>query len=666
MTRLPEAKAAPGNLQPGFIGWLTQVQNANSTGGPLYAFAYSYNPAGGMTSMQYPTTGMTAGVVVNYAYDGAGRPLSVQEANRGTTMYATGIQYAPQGAPTNMTFGNQLVESRQYNSLLQTTQIQAGSNLTLNYTYSPTQNNGNLQAQQIQAGSLNVTQNYGYDTVNRLLTASEGSNWQQSYVYDAFGNRAVLAGVPPVYIPGNTQTPQVSTSSAAAVQALFPSNRYTGCQYDNGNTNGPGNATSCAGLAAGTLAFDSDNHLTSAGGTTYAYDGNGNRVLKTTSAGSTWYLYGADGTVAAEYATAATASATQYLTVDALGSTRLVTGASGCSRHDFLPFGEEIDPSIGSRGQQDPCYSNGATDGVTQKFTGQERDDETGMDNFLARHFGSAQGRFMSPDPAGLAAADPANPQSWNQYSYVLNNSLMFVDPSGLGPTCVADGASIPCGLVNAESSISCPGGDCSRVRQDPKTGNLQYLLWSSKFVSGTPRMAVDENGVERITFPGVETLTYTWITDYLNALGGENSFSNVVGRVNRCASAQSSNYLNPWPGNFLTEALLGNEAASWSQLALGPGRGRTAAELAVNNSAEKSSLLALAQRAVGKTGVGSRPIIGYSMQEVAAPTVSFGTKTVAQSALGKALFKGIALFTGGKAVVDVGWYIGALQVCSQ
>src|SRR5581483_2129975 len=41
-------------------------------------------------------------------------------------------------------------------------------------------------------------------------------------------------------------------------------------------------------------------------------------------------------------------------------------------------------------------------------------------------------GRWISPDPAGLAAADMTNPQSWNRYSYVSNSALVKTDPSGL------------------------------------------------------------------------------------------------------------------------------------------------------------------------------------------------------------------------------------------
>jgi RHS repeat-associated protein len=42
------------------------------------------------------------------------------------------------------------------------------------------------------------------------------------------------------------------------------------------------------------------------------------------------------------------------------------------------------------------------------------------------------QGRWVSADPAGLAAVDPANPQTWNRYAYVGNNPLSYIDPLGL------------------------------------------------------------------------------------------------------------------------------------------------------------------------------------------------------------------------------------------
>ena len=62
------------------------------------------------------------------------------------------------------------------------------------------------------------------------------------------------------------------------------------------------------------------------------------------------------------------------------------------------------------------------------RFTGKGRDTESGNDYFGARYYASSMGRMMSPDP-GNAGADLTNPQSWNMYSYALNNPL-FLDRS--------------------------------------------------------------------------------------------------------------------------------------------------------------------------------------------------------------------------------------------
>jgi RHS repeat-associated protein len=69
--------------------------------------------------------------------------------------------------------------------------------------------------------------------------------------------------------------------------------------------------------------------------------------------------------------------------------------------------------------------------GIRSRSTGKERDAETGLDYFGARYLSSAQGRFTSPDPL-LNSGRPDNPQSWNRYSYVFNNPLRYVDPTGL------------------------------------------------------------------------------------------------------------------------------------------------------------------------------------------------------------------------------------------
>ena len=89
----------------------------------------------------------------------------------------------------------------------------------------------------------------------------------------------------------------------------------------------------------------------------------------------------------------------------------------------YAPFGEGYAGGI-------PWYQFTASGNASTVY-----DSEGGggtLHDFQYRHYSPGQGRWISPDPAGLAAVDPTNPQTWNRYAYVANNPLSFVDPSGL------------------------------------------------------------------------------------------------------------------------------------------------------------------------------------------------------------------------------------------
>ena len=117
----------------------------------------------------------------------------------------------------------------------------------------------------------------------------------------------------------------------------------------------------------------------------------------------------------------------EFYHLDGLGSVRAVTDMSGAvvERHDYLPFGEEwcAGPPSGVCGS--------VTAGQPKRFTGKERDAETGLDYFGARYYGSKIGRFTTVDPVLDQKAALVNPQKWNRYAYGLNNPLRFVDPDG-------------------------------------------------------------------------------------------------------------------------------------------------------------------------------------------------------------------------------------------
>jgi RHS repeat-associated protein len=68
---------------------------------------------------------------------------------------------------------------------------------------------------------------------------------------------------------------------------------------------------------------------------------------------------------------------------------------------------------------------------VRQKFTGYERDDETGLDFAEARYYYNNHGRFTAVDPL-LASGRSADPQTFNRYAYVMNRPLILTDSTGL------------------------------------------------------------------------------------------------------------------------------------------------------------------------------------------------------------------------------------------
>ena len=101
-----------------------------------------------------------------------------------------------------------------------------------------------------------------------------------------------------------------------------------------------------------------------------------------------------------------------------ISSNSVITDPSGneVTRLVYLPFGEL------SRA------NSSGTDTVTSKFTGQEYDEELGLYYYGARYYDPKVGRFLSPDPF---IGDIGDPQSFNRYSYVANNPVKYIDPTG-------------------------------------------------------------------------------------------------------------------------------------------------------------------------------------------------------------------------------------------
>jgi RHS repeat-associated protein len=99
---------------------------------------------------------------------------------------------------------------------------------------------------------------------------------------------------------------------------------------------------------------------------------------------------------------------------------------AGIKWHDFAPFGEELSAGVGIRS----AAVGYGVDSTRQKFTGYERDTDTGLDFAGARYYANVQGRFTSADNF-LNDTHVTDPSSWNLYTYARNNPLRYIDPTG-------------------------------------------------------------------------------------------------------------------------------------------------------------------------------------------------------------------------------------------
>jgi RHS repeat-associated protein len=174
---------------------------------------------------------------------------------------------------------------------------------------------------------------------------------------------------------------------------------------------------------------------------TFSYDDQGDRISKKVAGGqSDFYLrdqngrelaiidmntsklkqvniFGVDqiGSIDVTWSGSTPTYSRQYYVKDHLGSIRLVKGSGGTilSARNYYPYGELQQEYINS------SYN------ARYKFTGKERDVESGLDYFGARYYNSELGRWYSVDP--MASKYPG----WSPYNFCLNNPISNIDPNG-------------------------------------------------------------------------------------------------------------------------------------------------------------------------------------------------------------------------------------------
>jgi RHS repeat-associated protein len=405
--------------------------NCPSNTASRYSLTYSYDLLGDVTAA---TNGL--GVTFSYGHNAGARLTSVtsslSNSNHPGTLFSA-AHYNAAGSLVSATLGNGVNETRTYDARLRLTAVTDGSLYKLTI---PTSGGYAADSNILAANdSVNGNWTYTYGALDRLTASSQNSGTNAySYAYDRFGNRW-------------QQNVTHGTGSPSSL-AFDANNRITasGVAYDAaGNVSNDGSHT---------YFYDAEDRLIQVGGTLgncstatacYIYDAEGRRWNKSAGGVTVDYLHD----LAGHEVTEANASAGWNRTEIYAGGRHLATYGNGTGGTTYFIhadwLGTERARSNVSGGSYETCTSLPFGDALTctgtdispMHFTGKQRDTESGLDDFDARYYASSLGRFMRPDEA-LVDQQEENPQSWNLYSYVRNNPLNDIDPSG--DACVSNG----------------------------------------------------------------------------------------------------------------------------------------------------------------------------------------------------------------------------------
>jgi RHS repeat-associated protein len=430
----------------------------NSVSDPDSSYAFTYDLRGRLQTVDNQGTPSTPRVLLTYTYDANGNIISVFDAingtNAGTTAYTydvlnrvtqvtqtgTGVQtkrvdfgYNPVGQFDSIRrysdlAGTQLVVDTRYsydglNRLQGLLHNRADGATVASYSYGYDSSGRITSIASLFANSnYNDTTTYNYDNTSQLTGADHSAISDESYQYDANGNRL------------NYQT--------GSNNQLLSDGTYNYTYDDEGNLKtrteiATGQVREFTWDYRNRLVGVVDNGVTTA---TYTYDAFNQRIAKTvegqttrfvydrgnvylefsgnSSAPSTRYLYGpmVDQILAQESATATPENETTWMLTDHLGSVRDLVNNTGTVVNHFTydSFGNVVGSMTGG---VDTRY----------KYTGREFDQETGLHYYRARYFDAQVGRFISQDPLGFGSGDGSN-----LYAYVTNQPVNRVDPSGL------------------------------------------------------------------------------------------------------------------------------------------------------------------------------------------------------------------------------------------
>jgi len=394
------------------LSTLTRTNAANNFN---YVYGFSARTYSGTTRK------MTGDVCRMKTNAGSGfAPLPPQD-------FVQNVEYNAAGQITKISYGNGVVTQNFYNSMFRLTRIytvdpQGAALQDLSYSYDSA---GNIKS--IADAVHSADQTFKYDHLNRLTQAVAPESYgTKNYAYNEIGNIMAKDGRTYIYGEGPAGPHAVTRVEGGS----SPTMMYT---YD---ANGSMLTKQEQGGSLTEYRYDIENRLLDVKKdgvfvSEFKYDGDGGRTRKITAIEDIRFvgsLYEEANNRASSYVFLGSTRIAQitdgqvfYYLTDHLGGTNVLMDSQGVKKQilEYLPYGKITrDEKFGTTAEQDAWYH----------FTSQYHDEESELYFFNARYYDPELGRFISPDEI---IQDPTDSSTLNRYSYVSNNPVNHIDPTG-------------------------------------------------------------------------------------------------------------------------------------------------------------------------------------------------------------------------------------------
>ena len=461
-------------------------------------FTYTYDAFGREETATYPNQ-----LTIQKSYHALGLHVNTQDVTRTHAprkLWTLGDAHDARGSLTHQLFGNGAVTEHAYNTRngriqnIVTSKGARGNIQNLSYTFDSLGNLYNRRSQRTNnqgKQTENLYESFGYDNLNRLINSSLFPNADSpcgnDFCYTNLGNLKWKSGV------GDLSYNRTHNASVYAVTNGF-GRTYKYDQYGNLSTRGNQK-----------LTYDTFNKPTQIGNTHFNYGPDHARYKQTNSGNNlTTFYFGAgqyeevyqgglsnnnkttrayvDGILI--YETQNESKKITYLHKDHQGSTESLSNAAGqiVDRMSFDAWGER---------RQENWQAGNPTAGLPEFFgtqrgyTGHEHLDHLGLIHMNGRVYDPVISRMLSAD---IIISAPYNTQRYNRYTYVLNNPLSLVDPSGYDESFYMSAISIGMAQSASFSSEMAARGAAARMQ------NKQFMDAKHELSN-----VIDEHGVDAV-----------------------------------------------------------------------------------------------------------------------------------------------------------------------